>query len=82
MNFAGPLDAAPILPGTAVAVITQIALYPVKSMRGVAAPEAHLCLNGFYGDRRYAFVRKGLAASDGFPWMTGRQNPQMLLYAP
>ncbi len=65
-----------------LASIKQIYLYPVKSMRGVAVNEAHLTLNGFVGDRRYAFVQKEIAGSDGFPWMTGREKPRMLLYAP
>ncbi len=67
---------------TTLATIKQIYLYPVKSMRGVAVNKAHLSLNGFVGDRRYAFVRQELAANDGFPWMTGREKPRMILHAP
>jgi uncharacterized protein YcbX len=62
-----------------LARIKYLYLYPVKSMRGVAVNAAHLGLNGFYGDRRYAFVRQARAASDGFPWATGRVKPQMIL---
>jgi uncharacterized protein len=51
-------------------------------MRGVAVEAAHLGLNGIYGDRRYAFVRQDLAGHDGFPWMTGRQKPRMVMYQP
>lgn len=51
-------------------------------MRGVAVNEAHLTLNGFAGDRRYAFVRQHLAATGGFPWMTGREKTKFILYAP
>ncbi|RIK25180.1 MAG: hypothetical protein DCC52_11575, partial [Chloroflexi bacterium] len=65
-----------------LATIQQIFLYPVKSMRGVAVNTAHLSLNGFIGDRRYAFVQRELAATDGFPWLTGRDKPKMILYAP
>lgn len=65
-----------------LATIKQIFLYPVKSMRGVAVNTAHLSLNGFIGDRRYAFVQRELAATDGFPWLTGRDKPKMILYAP
>lgn len=65
-----------------IAIITHIFLYPVKSMRGVSVQEAHLTLNGFVGDRRYAFVRQEIAATDGFPWMTGREKPKMILHAP
>lgn len=53
-----------------LATVRQIYLYPVKSMRGVAVDRAHLTLNGFAGDRRFAFVQEQLAATDGFPWMT------------
>ncbi len=66
----------------ALATITQIYLYPVKSMRGVAVDEAHLTGNGFVGDRRYAFVRQEAAGVDGFPWMTGREKPPMILHTP
>ncbi|HZQ09154.1 MAG TPA: MOSC N-terminal beta barrel domain-containing protein [Anaerolineae bacterium] len=65
-----------------LATVKQIYLYPVKSMRGVSVSEAHLGLNGFIGDRRYAFVRGEHAGRDGFPWMTGREKPRMILYAP
>lgn len=65
-----------------LATIKQIYLYPVKSMRGVEVNEAHLSLNGFVGDRRYAFVQQDLAGTDGFPWMTGRERPKMILYEP
>jgi uncharacterized protein YcbX len=65
-----------------LATIKQIYLYPVKSMRGVAVQEADLSLNGFVGDRRYAFVQQELAGTDGFPWLTGREKPKMILYAP
>lgn len=65
-----------------LATIKQIHLYPVKSMRGVAVAQAHLTINGFAGDRRYAFVRQQLAATNGFPWMTGREKTKFILYAP
>lgn len=65
-----------------IATIKQIYLYPVKSMRGVPVQEAHLTVNGFLGDRRYAFVRQEIAASDGFPWFTGREKPKLILHAP
>lgn len=65
-----------------LATINDLYLYPVKSMRGVTVNAAHLGLNGFYGDRRYAFVQEELAGSDGFPWATGREKPRMILYTP
>ncbi len=75
-------DRIHLSPGAVVASVKHLYIYPVKSMRGVSVPAAHLGLNGFDGDRRYAFVRKDLATSDGFPWMTGRQTPRMILYSP
>ena len=67
---------------TEVGVIKGLYLYPVKSMRGVSLSEVHVGLNGIYGDRRYAFVQRDLAPTDGFPWMTGRERPSMILFAP
>ncbi len=61
-------------------VISGLYRYPVKSMRGESLPEAHLSWHGLDGDRRYAFVRQG--ANSGFPWFTGRELPQLLLYTP
>jgi uncharacterized protein YcbX len=49
-------------------------------MRGESLPEARLYWHGLDGDRRYAFVRQG--ANSGFPWFTGRELPQLLLYTP
>lgn len=65
-----------------LATVKQIFLYPVKSMRGVAVEQAQLTVNGFVGDRRYAFVQQEIAGADGFPWFTGREKPKMILYAP
>ena len=52
--------------------------YPVKSMRGEKLPEAFLGFPGMYGDRAYAF--RSSAAPKGFPYFTGREQPQMLRY--
>ena len=54
--------------------------YPVKSMRGEELPEAFLGFAGVYGDRVYAF--RSPAAQKGFPYHTGREQEQMLLYRP
>lgn len=54
--------------------------YPVKSMAGERLPEAPLTLQGFAGDRHYAFVKKGARGS--FPWLTGRDHADMLRYTP
>ena len=52
--------------------------YPVKSMRGEPLQEAFAGFAGVYGDRVYAF--RSSAAPKGFPYFTGREQQQMLLY--
>ena len=52
--------------------------YPVKSMRGEALLEGFAGFPGVYGDRLYAF--RSSAAPTGFPWLTGRERPQMVRY--
>jgi uncharacterized protein len=54
--------------------------YPVKSMRGEALSEIFAGFAGVYGDRLFAF--KSSAAPAGFPYFTGRERPEMLLYSP
>jgi uncharacterized protein YcbX len=54
--------------------------YPVKSMRGESLADAFAGFSGFYGDRLYAFHSTG--APVGFPYLTGREQEQMLLYVP
>jgi uncharacterized protein YcbX len=54
--------------------------YPVKSMRGEELQEAFVGFPGVYGDRVYAF--RSSAAPKGFPWLTGREQEQLLLYHP
>jgi uncharacterized protein len=54
--------------------------YPVKSMRGEEVPEVYAGFAGIYGDRLYAF--RSSAAPAGFPFFTGRERHQMLLYRP
>ena len=54
--------------------------YPVKSMRGESLADAFAGFAGIYGDRLYAFHNTGAAA--GFPYLTGREQEQMLLYVP
>jgi uncharacterized protein YcbX len=54
--------------------------YPVKSMRGEALKEAFVGFAGVYGDRMFAF--RSSAAPAGFPWLTGREEREMLLYRP
>jgi hypothetical protein len=54
--------------------------YPVKSMRGETLPEVFAGFSGVYGDRLFAF--KSSAAPAGFPYLTGREEHEMLLYRP
>jgi uncharacterized protein YcbX len=54
--------------------------YPVKSMAGEALETAELGWHGIEGDRRYAFVRDG--ARGGFPWLTGRDIPDLVRFQP
>ena len=66
--------------GIVVGVVKALHRYPVKSMRGEVAAALELRWHGFAGDRRYAFVRDDNGSS--FPWLTGRQIPDLLRYAP
>ena len=50
--------------------------YPVKSMRGEELPDAFAGFAGVYGDR--VFALKSAAAPKGFPYLTGREQGQML----
>ena len=54
--------------------------YPVKSMRGEEIQQAFLGFSGVYGDRLYAFY--DTAAPQEFPFLTGREQEQMLLHQP
>jgi uncharacterized protein YcbX len=54
--------------------------YPVKSMRGEELDEAFVGFSGLYGDRLFAF--RSTAAPKGFPYLTGREQEEMLLYRP
>jgi uncharacterized protein len=54
--------------------------YPVKSMRGEEISEAFVGFAGVYGDRLFAF--KSTARPSGFPYLTGREQANMLLYQP
>lgn len=54
--------------------------YPVKSMRGEELQEIFAGFFGVYGDRLYAFHSSG--APKRFPYLTAREQEQMLLYRP
>lgn len=63
-----------------VGIVKAIYRYPVKSMQGEALQQTHVYWHGLDGDRRWAFVQ----ANDysGFPWLTGREIPQLVRYVP
>jgi len=65
---------------TVVGKVESLWRYPVKSMRGEQIRESFLGFSGVYGDRLYAF--HDTAAPEGFPFLTGREQEQMLLYQP
>jgi uncharacterized protein YcbX len=54
--------------------------YPVKSMRGEELDAAFLGFAGIYGDRLFAF--RSAASPKGFPYLTAREQPEMLRYRP
>ncbi|MBV9295364.1 MAG: MOSC domain-containing protein [Acidobacteriaceae bacterium] len=54
--------------------------YPVKSMRGEPLDAATLGWHGLDGDRRLAFRR--LDDRGGFPWLTVRKLPDLILFTP
>ena len=61
-----------------VGTVETLWRYPVKSMAGEQIEQAFVGYAGVYGDRCYAFLNKRAAA--GFPYLTGRTRPEMLLY--
>ena len=63
-----------------IGTIEQLHRYPVKSMRGEQLEAAFVGYSGIYGDRIYAFTKSGGPAF--FPYFTGRDKQQMLLYTP
>src|SRR5947207_10646901 len=54
--------------------------YPVKSMAGEELPEIYASFAGVWGDRLFAF--KSSATPAGFPYLTGREAHQLLIYRP
>ena len=65
---------------TVVGRVEALWRYPVKSMRGEELEEAFLGFSGIYGDRLFAFKSSG--NPKGFPYVTGREQKEMLLYRP
>ncbi len=67
--------------GTIVGRVVGLWRYPVKSMAAEALTEVEVSWHGLTGDRRWAFVRDGVARS-GFPWLTLRQRADMRDFHP
>jgi uncharacterized protein YcbX len=63
-----------------IGVVKALYRYLVKSMRGQSLSEGHIHWHGLDGDRRAAFVRGD--NTTGFPWLTGRETPNMVRYEP
>jgi uncharacterized protein YcbX len=63
-----------------IGTVESLWRYPVKSMRGEQLGAAFAGFSGIYGDRIYAF--HDAAAQAGFPYLTGREREQMLLFRP
>lgn len=65
---------------TVVGTIESLWRYPVKSMAGQELETAYMGFAGVYGDRLFAF--KSSEAVPGFPYLTAREQRQMLRYRP
>ncbi len=65
---------------TIIGTVESLWRYPVKSMRGEALNQAFMGFSGVYGDRCFAF--KNSKSVKGFPYLTGREQEQMLRYRP
>lgn len=63
-----------------IGTLDAICRYPVKSMAGEEVGEAFVGFSGLMGDRAYAFeLERG---PRGFPWLTGREQADLILYHP
>jgi uncharacterized protein len=63
-----------------IGTLARVRRYPVKSMAGEDLREARVTFAGLVGDRVYAFVDQQNLSD--FPWMTGRQSHEMILFRP
>jgi uncharacterized protein YcbX len=67
--------------GNHVGRVVGLWRYPVKSMGAEVLAEVDVSWHGFAGDRRWAFIRNGVAQS-GFPWLTLRERGDLNHYRP
>src|SRR3954453_9270683 len=63
-----------------IGTVESLWRYPVKSMRGEEMDEMFIGYAGVYGDRLFAF--ESSASPTGFPYLTGREQRQMIRYRP
>ncbi len=63
-----------------IGTVESLWRYPVKSMRGEELGEMFAGYSGVYGDRLFAF--RSSASPKGFPYLTGREQREMLRYRP
>lgn len=63
-----------------IGTLKRLRRYPVKSMAGEDLREVRVTYAGLSGDRVYAFIDSEGPA--GFPWMTGRQGHDLILFRP
>lgn len=61
-----------------VGTVESLWRYPVKSMRGEEMPQIFAGFAGVYGDRLFSFHSSAGVA--GFPFLTGRNLREMILY--
>ena len=63
-----------------IGTLEAVCRYPVKSMAVEEVGEAFVGFSGLMGDRAYAFeIEQGLR---GFPWLTGREQGDLITYRP
>jgi uncharacterized protein len=63
-----------------IGTVESLWRYPVKSMHGEELDEMFAGFSGVYGDRLFAF--RSSASPTGFPYLTAREQHQMLRYRP
>lgn len=63
-----------------VGTVESLWRYPVKSMRGERMDASFIGFAGAYGDRLFAF--KSAGSPKGFPYLTGREQAELLRYRP
>ena len=63
-----------------IGTVESLWRYPVKSMRGEELDEMFAGYSGVYGDRLFAF--RSSASRKGFPYLTAREQHEMLQYRP